>query len=62
MKHDHFSFINYNMDQIILPFDLEIKIPPNHLSCLVHQAVEQIDDEILYRVYPVGGRAAYQSG
>jgi len=59
MKHDHISFINYNMDQLILPLDLEIKIPPNHLSRLVHQVVEQIDDKILYRVYPGGGRAAY---
>ena len=59
MKHDHISFIDYNMDQLILPLDLEIKIPQNHLSRLVHEAVEQIDDEILYRVYPGGGRAAY---
>lgn len=59
MKHDHISFIDYNMDQLILPLDLEIKIPPNHLSRLVHQVVEQIDDKILYRVYPGGGRAAY---
>jgi len=40
MKHDHISFIDYNMDQLCLPLDLEVKIPQNHLSRIVHQAVE----------------------
>ncbi|MBM7680466.1 transposase [Pullulanibacillus pueri] len=59
MKHDHISFIDYNMDQLCLPLDLEVKIPQNHLSRIVHQAVEQIDNAILYRVYPGGGRTSY---
>jgi transposase len=49
MKHDHISFIYYNMDQLILPLDLEILIPEHHLARVVHEAVEQLDDSILQR-------------
>ncbi|MGV3489596.1 MAG: hypothetical protein ACO1OC_13585 [Tuberibacillus sp.] len=44
MEHDHISFIDHNMDQLILPLDLEINIHQNHLSRVVHEAVERIDD------------------
>lgn len=38
MKYDHISFVNYNMNQLVLPLDLEILIPQNHLSTIVHEA------------------------
>lgn len=40
MKHDHISFIYYNMDQLILPLDLEILIPEHHLARVVHKEVD----------------------
>jgi transposase len=59
MKHDHISFIYYNMDQLILPLDLEILIPEHHLARVAHEAVEQLDDSIFLRHYKGGGRSSY---
>ncbi|MFD2682714.1 IS1182 family transposase [Bacillus seohaeanensis] len=59
MKHDHISFINYNMNQLTLPLDLEIKIPPHHLSRIVHEAVEQLSESVLIQQYKGGGRSSY---
>ncbi|MED1421679.1 IS1182 family transposase [Bacillus smithii] len=59
MKHDHISFIYYNMDQLILPLDLEILIPEHHLARVVHEAVEQLDDSIFLPHYKGGGRSSY---
>ncbi len=59
MKHDHISFIDYNMDQLILPMDLEMEVPPHHLARVVHQAVENLDESILLQEYKGGGRSSY---
>lgn len=47
------------MDQLYLPMDLEVKIPQNHICRIVNEAVEQIDNTLLYRAYPGGGRSSY---
>ncbi|PZG37805.1 hypothetical protein C1910_10935 [Listeria ivanovii] len=36
--------INYNMNQLILPMDLETMIPENHVSHIIHQQVEEIPE------------------
>ncbi len=59
MKHDHIYFIDYNMDQLILPMDLELKVPPHHLARIVHEAVENLDEYILLQEYKGGGRRSY---
>ncbi|TLS34888.1 IS1182 family transposase [Pseudalkalibacillus caeni] len=59
MKHDHISFIDYNMDQLILPLDLEVTIPTHHLARLVNEAVEQLDESLLLEQYKGGGRSSY---
>ncbi|WP_175638096.1 IS1182 family transposase [Metabacillus schmidteae] len=59
MKYDHISFVNYNMNQLVLPLDLEILIPQNHLSTIVHEAVEKLDDTLLVQPYKGGGRPSY---
>ncbi|WP_179298761.1 hypothetical protein [Evansella halocellulosilytica] len=55
MKHDHISFIDYNMDQLYLPMDHEYKIPQNHICRIVNDAIEQLDPALLYKVYEGGG-------
>jgi transposase len=59
MKYDHISFVNYNMNQLVLPLDLEILIPQNHLSTIVHEAVEKLNDSLLVQPYKGGGRPPY---
>ena len=59
MKNDHLSFIDYNMDQLYLPIDLEVHIPENHVSRIVNKAVEQIDTKLLLDTYEGGGRPPY---
>lgn len=51
MKHDHISFQDYNMDQLYLPMDLEVEIPTHHVCRIVNRAVEELDENILYRCY-----------
>ncbi|WP_142303674.1 transposase, partial [Evansella halocellulosilytica] len=59
MKHNHISFQDYNMDQLYLPMDLEIEIPVHHVCRIVNQAVEELDESILYQCYDGGGRPPY---
>lgn len=59
MKHDHISFIHYNMDQLILPMDLEVIIPPHHVSRIVHDAVEKLNLDLLTKPFKGGGRSSY---
>jgi transposase len=49
-------YIQYTMDQLCLPMDLEEDIPQNHLVRIVHAAVTQLDDKIFASAYPGGGR------
>jgi len=52
-------FIEYNMDQLFLPMDLEVDIPPNHISRVINAAVNRLDNSIFEVVYPGGGRDSY---
>ncbi|MCM3410549.1 hypothetical protein [Metabacillus litoralis] len=48
------------MNQLVLPLDLEILFSQNHLSIIVHEAVEKLDDTFLVQPYKGGGRPLYQ--
>lgn len=52
-------YIQYNMDQLVLPMDVEIVIPQNHLSRVIHTTVEKMDTSIFTPHYPRGGRPPY---
>lgn len=52
-------YIQYNMNQLILPMDVEILIPTQHLSRIVHTAVEKMAPDILDQLYPGGGRPPF---
>jgi transposase len=52
-------FIQYNTEQLVLPMDVELFIPQNHLSRIVHLAVESMDSNILLQGYLGGGRPPY---
>ncbi|WP_058304253.1 IS1182 family transposase [Gorillibacterium timonense] len=52
-------YIQYSMDQLCLPMDLEEDIPANHLVRVVNAAVNRLDDAIFDAAYPGGGRDSY---
>ncbi|WP_047155223.1 IS1182 family transposase [Aneurinibacillus tyrosinisolvens] len=52
-------FIDYNMNQLILPLDIEILIPEHYLSRIVNLAVEKMDPNLLLSLYPGGDRPPY---
>ncbi len=52
-------YIQYTMDQLCLPMDLEYDIPPNHLVRIVNAAVNRLDNAIFDVAYPGGGRDSY---
>nr|WP_246120354.1 hypothetical protein [Cohnella terricola] len=52
-------YIQYTMDQLYLPIDLEEDIPQNHLVRIVNTAVNQLSDSIFAAAYPGGGRDSY---
>lgn len=52
-------YIQYTMDQLCLPMDLEYDIPQNHLVRVVNTAVNRLDDAIFDAAYPGGGRDSY---
>lgn len=52
-------YIQYTMDQLYLPMDLEEDIPENHLVRVVNAAVNRLDDAIFDAAYPGGGRDSY---
>ncbi|WP_256720446.1 MULTISPECIES: transposase [Paenibacillus] len=52
-------YIQYTMDQLYLPMDLEDDIPPYHLVRIVNESVNRLDDRIFSAAYPGGGRDSY---
>jgi transposase len=52
-------YIQYTMDQLCLPMDLEEDIPQSHLVRVVNSAVNRLDDAIFNAAYPGGGRDSY---
>lgn len=59
MNNHTATFIQYNTDQLILPMDFSDWIPETHIARLVHQVVENLEDDCLLEAYPGGGRSAY---
>ncbi|UNK17305.1 hypothetical protein MNQ98_22930 [Paenibacillus sp. N3/727] len=54
-------YIQYTMDQLYLPMDLEEDVPSNHLVRVVNEAVNRLDDNIFASACPGGGRNSYHS-
>ncbi|MFC5653548.1 transposase [Paenibacillus solisilvae] len=52
-------YIQYTMDQLTLPMDLEEDIPENHLVRVVNAAVNRLSDDLFADAYPGGGRDSY---
>nr|WP_246079401.1 transposase [Paenibacillus piri] len=52
-------YIQYTMNQLTLPMDLEEDIPQNHLIRVVNSAVDRLDDAIFDAAYSGGGRDSY---
>ncbi|MFC3798282.1 transposase, partial [Cohnella sp. GCM10012308] len=52
-------YIQYSMDQLCLPMDLETDIPENHLVRVVNSAVNRLSDRLFDAAYPGGGRHSY---
>ena len=53
------TYKNYNMNQLQMPMDITDWIEENHISKLVNQVVEGIDEKILRQSYKGGGRCSY---
>ncbi|OKP76533.1 hypothetical protein A3844_30145 [Paenibacillus helianthi] len=49
-------YIQYTMDQLCLPIDLEEDIPESHLVRVVNATVNRLDDAIFDAAYPGRGR------
>ncbi len=54
-----FTYIDCNMDQLILPMDLETMIPESHVSRMVHQQVEAILEIDIQNWQTAEGRPSY---
>ncbi|KJD42942.1 IS1182 family transposase [Paenibacillus terrae] len=52
-------YIQYTMDQLFLPMDLEADIPENHIVRVVNDTVNRLSDSIFNAAYPGGGRHSY---
>ncbi|MBM6998516.1 IS1182 family transposase [Paenibacillus sp. DXFW5] len=52
-------YIQYTMDQLCLPMDLEEDIPQHHVVRVVNAAVNRLSDTIFASAYPGGGRDSY---
>ena len=53
------TYKNYNMNQLQIPMDITDWIEENHISKLINQVVEGIDEKILRQSYKGGGRCSY---
>ncbi|MDQ1909925.1 IS1182 family transposase [Paenibacillus sp. GD4] len=52
-------FIQYTMDQLCLPMDLEMDIPPRHVARVINSFINRLDDSLFTAAYPGGGRDSY---
>lgn len=59
MKHDHISFIQYNMNQLMLPMDISELIPSHSIARVVNEMIERIPDSRFLPYYKGGGRSNY---
>lgn len=54
-------YIQYSMDQLILPMNLAEDIPENHPVRVENAAMNRLSDRIFPNAYPGGGRDSYHS-
>ncbi|HEY4533852.1 MAG TPA: IS1182 family transposase [Fusobacterium sp.] len=59
MNNQKVTYINYNMNQLCLPSDISNWVDENHISRIVNEVVENIDDKFLEKFYEGGGRSSY---
>lgn len=52
-------FQDYNMDDVVLPIDLERKLPENDIAKTVNQFIENIPDEAFKPFLRKTGKPAY---
>jgi transposase len=52
-------FIQYTMDQLCLPMDLETDIPPRHVARVINSFINRLDDSLFTAAYRGGGRDSY---
>ena len=52
-RNDFLMYKNYTINQLVLPMDIEILIPENHLCRLVDMAVEKMNPNLLAFLHPV---------
>ena len=53
------TFIPYNNQQGISLFDIQDLIPSNHVSRVIDEMIESIDDEVFFSHYKGGGRSSF---
>ncbi|MEK3981613.1 transposase [Psychrobacillus sp. FSL K6-2836] len=53
------TFIPYNNQQGISLFDIQDLIPGNHVSRVIDEMIESIDDEVFFSHYKGGGRSSF---
>ncbi|AZR72140.1 transposase [Anoxybacter fermentans] len=58
-NHNKKTFIEYNMNQTMLPLSFDVFIPENHLVRVVNSAIERMNIEPLLEKYKGGGRSSY---
>ncbi|WP_027417716.1 transposase [Aneurinibacillus terranovensis] len=59
MKHDHIFFIDYTMNQLMLPMDISEWIPAHSVARVVNERIERIPDSHFLCYYPGGGRSSF---
>lgn len=53
------TFIPYNNQQGMIIFDIQDLIPEKHISRVIDDMIEAIDDEVFFQYYKGGGRSSY---
>ena len=59
LKGEISLFIQYSMDQLCLPMDLEVDISSNHVARVVNDFINRLDDRLFTEAYSGGGRDSY---
>jgi transposase len=50
---------NYNMNQLVLPINLEVKLQDNDIAFVINDLVESIPDEVFHNFFRKTGRPSY---
>jgi transposase len=57
--HNKKVFKPYDQDQLMIPMNIEILIPKNHIVRVVNRAIDKMNLEPLFEKYPGGGRSSF---